>query len=110
MSGPASQSSSVSDLLTRQFYQWEVRGRGWTVWNAPVDLEPPFRSFEGHFVPAGFYGDDGVQETTLSRFASRFFRKLGAQQPEQVAPETSEEVEEPEPAYLGSREALVELQ
>jgi hypothetical protein len=28
--------------LTRQFYAWESRGRGWQVWPYAVDLEPPF--------------------------------------------------------------------
>ena len=28
--------------LTRDFYAWEQRGRGWQVWPEPVELEPPF--------------------------------------------------------------------
>ncbi len=39
---------TVAELLTQQFYDWEIRGRGWTVYDAPVELEPPFRPFEGH--------------------------------------------------------------
>ena len=31
--------------LTENFYLWEKRGRGWTVWDAPVELEPGFAAF-----------------------------------------------------------------
>ncbi|HVT03097.1 MAG TPA: hypothetical protein VHL58_06925, partial [Thermoanaerobaculia bacterium] len=37
--------------LIEQFSRWEERGRGWAVWPYPVDLEPPFRPFFGHYVP-----------------------------------------------------------
>jgi hypothetical protein len=30
------------EQLTANFYEWEGRGRGWQLWNAPVELEPPF--------------------------------------------------------------------
>jgi predicted DNA-binding transcriptional regulator AlpA len=61
------ESFSSGEALTRQFYEWEVRGRGWQVWNRPVGLEPPFRPFFGHFIP-GVPGsiDDGRKPTFLS--------------------------------------------
>ena len=31
--------------ISRQFYEWERRGRGWQVYHFPVELEPPFRPF-----------------------------------------------------------------
>lgn len=34
---------SREESLTRQFYEWERRGRGWSVRPFPVELEPPFR-------------------------------------------------------------------
>ncbi len=29
----------------KQFYQWELRGRGWSIWPWPIEIEPPFRTF-----------------------------------------------------------------
>lgn len=53
------------EALTRCFYQWERRGRGWNVYDYPVELEPPL-------VPLFFADDqpitdDGRQETFFSR-------------------------------------------
>jgi excisionase family DNA binding protein len=35
--------SRYISALGESYSEWEVRGRGWTVWNFAVDLEPPFR-------------------------------------------------------------------
>ena len=35
--------SAQAVALTEGFYAWEVRGRGWDVYDFPVALEPPFR-------------------------------------------------------------------
>ena len=69
----------TSALLTEQFYDWELRGRGWNLWDYPVSLEPPFRPFffHGHGPPALLL-DDGRHETALSELTARigrFFRK-----------------------------------
>lgn len=53
-------------LLTRQFYDWELRGRGWRVWDAPVELEPPFRPFWFHSVSPSPVEDDARRETVFS--------------------------------------------
>lgn len=107
MKTQAGQPSTAADLLTEQFYRWEVRGRGWMVWDEPVDLEPPFRPFEGHYLPR-VVQDDGVLETGLSRFAKEFLGRFGA------APETasapSDEIDEPSPEYVEELAELVELQ
>lgn len=97
----------MSELLTRQFYDWEQRGRGWAVWPAPVDLEPPFRPFHGHFVQRPEV-DDGQFDTGLSLFADSFKRLLGFRErrPE-VLP--IEEAPEPEPDVLKDPPRLVEL-
>ena len=55
--------------LTAQFYRWELRGRGWFVWPYRVALEPPFRPFEGHFLPPRPVGNDGRVERGGSRIA-----------------------------------------
>jgi hypothetical protein len=57
------------ESLSRQFYEWERRGRGWRVYDFPVELEPPFRPF--FLLEAlGFSPlDDGRQPTFLSSLA-----------------------------------------
>jgi hypothetical protein len=62
---------SPSEALTAQFYEWEVRGRGWQCADYPVQLEPPFHPFFRHYIPTP-YIDDGRRPTLLSRFADVF--------------------------------------
>jgi hypothetical protein len=55
--------------LTTRFYEWEQRGRGWTVWPYPVVLEPPFEPFEpdvGH----AFVRDDARKPSLIVRWLS----------------------------------------
>jgi hypothetical protein len=61
---------SIEDELREQFYEWEVRGRGWTVWPERVHLEPPFRPFLGHYIAPRPVVDDGRRHTILSRLAA----------------------------------------
>lgn len=60
------------ELLTDQFYLWEKRGRGWQLWDYPVELEPPFRPFLFHdsmgVVPIL---DDGRKPTLLGSLWDR---------------------------------------
>lgn len=61
------------EFLSRQFYEWEVRGRGWQVFDFPVELEPPFRPFfllNSH--TASPIVDDGKRETFLSSLAEKW--------------------------------------
>src|SRR6266849_3689969 len=58
-----------AERLTSEFYRWEIRGRGWQVWPYPVSLEPPFRPFFSHTLPARPVIDDGRKRTILSTFA-----------------------------------------
>ncbi|GAB3910065.1 type IV secretory system conjugative DNA transfer family protein [Mucilaginibacter boryungensis] len=46
--------------LTQQFYQWEQRGRGWHLFGEPVQLEPVFEPFFGHYAESEII-DDGVR-------------------------------------------------
>jgi hypothetical protein len=39
---------TLTEQLTSNFYQWEKRGRGWQVWNRPVELEPAYEPFFFH--------------------------------------------------------------
>lgn len=36
---------TLAELITRSFYAWEIRGRGWQLADYPVSLEPPHRPF-----------------------------------------------------------------
>ena len=82
--------SSGPEALTRQFYEWERRGRGWQVFDQPVALEPPFRPFFGHFLPAtpGAAHDDGRKATFLSNLADGFLKgRNAAETPPVVLPD-----------------------
>ena len=98
---------SVHEQLTEQFREWELRGRGWTVFPEPVSPEPPFRPFYGHYLPDTPVVDDGRKPTFLSSFVERLSRKLSTAPPEPPAPPAEED--EPEPHVL-TRDPLVELQ
>jgi hypothetical protein len=56
-----------------QFYEWELRGRGWLLCDRPVELEAPFHPFFVHRTPMP-YIDDGKRHTILSSIAE-WFRK-----------------------------------
>lgn len=62
----------ADERLTERFYEWEVRGRGWQIFDFPVRLEPPFREFTGHYLPAPPVSDDGRLPTRLSSFVDAF--------------------------------------
>ncbi len=98
---------SVHEQLTEQFYKWERRGRGWTVFDEPVCPEPPFRPFHGHYLPESPVIDDGRKPTMLSSFVQKLSRKLATAPPAPPAPPTEEEEPEPEPLTRGP---LIELQ
>jgi hypothetical protein len=98
--------SHLDELLTDQFYRWEMRGRGWQIFDAPVTLEPRFRPFYGHFLPRSSPTDDGRKHTRLSSFVERL--RLSAAPPE-PAPETAESEDEPA-QYWRETDELSELQ
>lgn len=84
------------EAFTEQFYQWELRGRGWSVWSYPVALEPPFRSMY-LFDPGSdqSYADDARKPT----FLSRLFQSSASQV--QV---------EPGPAYKAFQQRMAEFE
>jgi hypothetical protein len=86
---------TLAEELTKQFYAWELRGRGWQEFARPVVLEPPFRPFPGYFLLP--IKDDGHRPGLLGRlFAPR--------RPEPEIPETLE----PEPETFESGDPLIE--
>jgi hypothetical protein len=62
---------TAEEQLTRQFYEWELWGRGWKLWDEPVHLEPPFRPFLGHYLSSQPQAtlDDGRSPTFFSSLA-----------------------------------------
>ncbi len=61
----------LSEYLTAQFYDWERRGRGWTVFDRPVEIEPPFNPFV-RSMPMQDGRDDGHRPSFLGRIANLF--------------------------------------
>src|ERR1017187_4804477 len=100
--------SSGAEALTRQFYEWERRGRGWQVFDQPVALEPPFRPFFGHFIPGtpGAVVDDGRKPTFLSSLVDGLIKPRDTESPPVAPPDDGE----PAPTYMEDRTALVEVQ
>ncbi len=73
--------STIAEQLTLQFYSWELKCRGWQVFDEPVDMEPPFEPFFSHHLPVPKQIiDDGRRPTLLSSIArsvrNAFNRKL----------------------------------
>lgn len=96
--------------LTEQFYRWELRGRGWDVFDDPVFPEPPFRPFTGHWLPDVPPVDDGRRETFLSSLVDRLRRGISPEPPPVAQPPLlpDDEGDEAEPNWL-ERTELVEL-
>ncbi|MCC6348384.1 MAG: type IV secretory system conjugative DNA transfer family protein [Candidatus Eisenbacteria bacterium] len=100
--------ASSIERLTEQFYTWERRGRGWRVWDSPVELEPPFAPFRFHHVsrsPSDL--DDGRVSTLWSRLTDRI---LGAgPSPADESEHAVLDEEDSEPGAIDDSEPLTEL-
>lgn len=60
----------LAERITESFYAWELRGRGWSLSDYPVSLEPPYRPI--FLLPShgnDGVGDDGRRPTFLSSLA-----------------------------------------
>ena len=95
---------TAHEQFSEQFRRWELRGRGWQVFDEPVNPEPPFVPFHGHHLLETPVVDDGRRPTMLSSL----FRKLTSPPPE-APPVIPEPEEEPEPQSL-VRKNLIEFQ
>ena len=95
---------SIDQQLAQEFYDWELAGRGWQVWDHPVAPEPPFRPFIRQ-MPVSSGGDDGRDHTIFSELISRLGRML-AQRSEPPAP--AEEAWT-QPRFLHDSPPIVEL-
>jgi hypothetical protein len=99
--------TTKAELLTNQFYSWEMRGRGWTIWPSPVEIEPPFRPFWSHSAPLIKPEDDGQNETILSCVGDFVLELLGKEKQEE---EPHPEIQEPEARPLAASPELFEFQ
>jgi hypothetical protein len=95
---------TAHEQFSEQFRRWELRGRGWQVFDEPVHPEPPFVPFHGHHLLNTPAVDNGRRPTLLSSL----YRKLTSPPPE-APPDVPEPEEEPEPQSL-VREKMVEFQ
>jgi|CZKV01.1.fsa_nt_gi hypothetical protein len=98
--------SQLDKQLSAEFHRFEQRGRGWQVFPEPVQPEPPFVPFHGHYLPDAPPVDDRRKPTFLSSLVEKLSNKLSTEKPS--APVEYEPEEEPEPTPL-VRGTLVEL-
>jgi len=68
---------SITEQLTSNFYNWERLGRGWQVWEQPVEIKPPYEPFFHHLPlqPTTLVSDDGRKPTFLSSLVDSFRNK-----------------------------------
>jgi hypothetical protein len=66
---------SRSEQATLHFYQWEQRGRGYYLFETPVDIEPPYVPFSRQaYTPQSTY-DDGRDPSLLTQVIGLFKEK-----------------------------------
>src|SRR5665213_1019500 len=105
---PLAQAYTAQEQLTRQFYEWEKCGRGWQLWEKPIELEPAFQPFFGHFAryaPSSI-ADDGRKPRFLQSLADRF---KGFVNGDDFPAGPPEPIEEPEPDRFEDTISLIEI-
>ena len=100
---------TLEEQLTQQFYSWEKCGRGWQVWDDPVELEPPFRPFF-HYLPATPVFDDARKPTFFSTLADRILGKATQAAVGSDYAASAEDFREPVPEPVEDGGELVEFQ
>ena len=96
---------SAHEHYSEQFQKWEVRGRGWQVFNHSIFPEPPFAPLIFRPMVEAPAVDDGLRPT----FLSSLVRKLTSKATVPTAIPEPELIEEPQPVFL-NRGPLAELQ
>jgi len=100
--------ATLTEQLTRDFYRWEKRGRGWQFWGDVVELEPPFEPFFYHYAPFQPAVDDGRRPTILSSLIERIKTRLTGSAEQQQDYDPSLFLEEPEPVLFEDNSTLHE--
>jgi hypothetical protein len=96
----------IHEQLSEQFHKWELRGRGWQVFDHPVCPEPPFSPLPGNCPPPAPIIDSGDKVRVWNSVLRRLKQSLSTPaEPPSEPPET----EGPEPSLL-VRGTLVEMQ
>lgn len=60
-----------SEAAIQNFYNWEIRGRGYLLYPYPVSIEPPFKRFYHYYAGTDKYIDDGIVPNLLKRLFSK---------------------------------------
>ena len=83
----------LAEELTAQFYEWEMKGRGWLLWDSTIELEPPFQPFQFHASPhRDIFIDDGRKPTFLSTLADNLKAVFGNKPAMEPSPEPAVDV------------------
>ena len=96
------------EQLTANFYEWEGRGRGWQVWNASVELEPPFIPFF-HLYGRESVVDDGRTPTYRSTLADKIKNAFNKTSGEGSESSESSDPEEVLPVVFSDESEVKEL-
>lgn len=99
----------LSERLTRDFYRWEKRGRGWQFWDDVVELEPPYEPFYYHWVPRPTVKDDGRIPTLFSSIIERVRRRLKGSSSTMPISTDDSSPEELEPALFDDSSTIHEM-
>lgn len=67
---------TIAEHVTEQFYEWELRGRGHQLYDAPLEPEPPFIPFTGYRVDE--YNAEAVDDGRQSTIASGLIEWCGS--------------------------------
>lgn len=103
--------SSWQAQLTQQFYTWELRGRGWHVWDVPVDPEPAFVPFFGYRpLFDGLECDDGRKHTLISGMIDWLHRRVMGSFRRQTPVEDDPDAKPAQPRLCYQSGELAELQ
>jgi len=100
---------TLSEQLTRDFYRWEKRCRGWQFWSDVVELEPPYEPFYYHWVPALPVIDDGRRPTFFSSIIERVRRRLKGSSSPMPASTDDSSPEELEPDLFDNSSTAYEM-
>jgi len=101
--------SSLSEQLTRNFYRWEKRSRGWKFWDDVVELEPPYEPFYYHWVPRPTVKDDGRIPTLFSSIIEAVRRRIKGSPSPMPASTDDSSSEELEPELFDDSSAIHEM-
>lgn len=95
--------SSIHNRLSDRFHEWERRGRGWEIYEAPVRPEPPFEEFRRDTQVTDLAEDDGRRPTFLSSLVSRLADAFGEQEEPQTESPARKDIS---PEFFGNSDVV----